>query len=293
MEEITVDCVKDPADYWKILDVMRDAWSMPDYTEAVPPHLLRAAEDNGGLVLAAYTSKGEIVGFVFGIVGRKEGKLYHYSHMLGVRRKYWGRGIGYRLKVSQKEWALKQGFDLVAWTYDPHQGLNANFNFSKLGVICNKFYRDYYGIMKDGINRGLHTDRFKVEWWVKSERVTKRLSGEFRPPRYNDVESLATSVVETFLDGDGVRRISGVKLDVNDDLVLVEVPGDVNELRKKGLRLANEWKLKLRPVFESYFSRGYYATEFISIKEGDERRNFYLLWRAHLAEILGCDVPWR
>lgn len=292
MGRVRIAPVTDPERYWEIMDVMVDAWGMKDYTEAVPAHFLRAIADNGGLVLAAYDGD-RIVGFVLGILAMDErGKLYHYSHMLAVRREYRGKGVGLKLKLAQRDEAIKRGLDLVVWTYDPQQGLNARFNFSKLGVICRKFYPNYYGTMRDEINRGLVSDRFKVEWWVKSPRVVRRISGELPPPNLADVEKVAERVVETREVTAGIRAIESVKLDADSDVVLVEVPGDVGRVRDYSLELANEWRVRLRPVFRSFFSRGYIAVEFITTREKGYRRNFYVLWRAPLGRILAGDVPW-
>ena len=69
--------------------------------------------------------------------------------MLGVKKEYRGTGVAVKLKLAQRKIALSQGLDLVVWTFDPQRGRNANFNFAKLGVICRKFYRNYYGTLRD------------------------------------------------------------------------------------------------------------------------------------------------
>ena len=38
---------------------------------------------------------------------------------MGVAPGYQGRGVGYRLKLAQREAVLDQGIDLITWTYDP------------------------------------------------------------------------------------------------------------------------------------------------------------------------------
>ena len=285
--------VKDPSEYWEIMDVMKDAWGMDDYTEAVPAHLLKAIDDNGG-VLRVAEADGRIVGFVLGFPALKpDGSLYHYSHMVGVRRAYRGRGIALALKLAQREVVLAQGLDLIEWTYDPAQGLNAKFNFAKLGVVCRRYYPNYYGEMRDSINRGMISDRFKVEWWVKSERVKKRVNGELLPPSLEDVRGIADSVFKTVVVNGCIRRVEKVKLDLDSEVLLVEIPGDINEMKRYSLDLANEWKLKLRSVFQEYFSRGYVAVDFISVKVNGCRRNFYVLWKAPLEKILRGEVPWK
>ncbi len=291
-EEVTIGPISEPSRYWEIMDVIRDAWSMPDYTEAVPPHMMKAIEDNGGLILAAFNGEGKIVGFVMGFIGKEGKEYYHYSHMLGVRKEYRGKNVALRLKLAQREWAINQGFKRVVWTYDPHQGLNARFNFAKLGVVCNKFYRDYYGVMKDGINIGLPSDRFKVDWWILSQRVIKRTRGELPSPTFDDVKDMAEEVVKSTINEYGLRVVKSVDIDLRSSILLVEFPGDINILKKSNLKVAIEWKIRLRPVFEEYFKRGYYVVEHITLLEDDERRNFYLLWKASLKDILSGVYPW-
>jgi len=293
MPSITIKAIEDPEKYWEIVDLMIEVWGIKDYREVVAAHMLRAAADNGGLVLAAYKN-GEMIGFIFGIPAIDErGRLYHYSHMLGVKKEYRGTGAALKLKMAQRDFVLRQGLDLVMWTFDPQQGRNANFNFAKLGVICRRFYRNYYGTMRDEINRGLVSDRFKVEWWIKSKRVEKRLSGEFPPPRIEDIEGIAELVVKTREIAPGVRKIEEVILNAEDEILLVEIPANVDRVRDYSLELANDWRLKLRPVFEGYFSKGYIAVEFISHLEKGERRNYYLFWRTPLEEVLDGGKPWR
>ncbi len=75
---------------------------------------------------------------------------------------------------------LAQGIDLITWTFDPLETRNATLNFHKLGAVCNTYFPNLYGDMRDGLNAGLPSDRFQVDWWIASERVAQRLAGE--PP---------------------------------------------------------------------------------------------------------------
>jgi hypothetical protein len=58
---------------------------------------------------------------------------------------------------------------------------NARLNIAKLGAVCNTYIRDYYGTLRDDLNRGLATDRFQVDWWIASRRIETRLTRN-RPP---------------------------------------------------------------------------------------------------------------
>jgi hypothetical protein len=70
----------------------------------------------------------------------------------------------------------KQGLELITWTYDPLLSRNAHINISRLGAVCKTYLRSEYGDMQDGLNAGLPSDRFKVDWWLRSNRVKRRLS---------------------------------------------------------------------------------------------------------------------
>lgn len=276
----------------QIMEVMVDAWSMPDYAEALPPHIMKAILDNGGFIEVAVHG-GRVVGFVLGFIGYDpEFGYYHYSHMLGVRKEYRGRSIALKLKLHQREWCISRGYRLVVWTFDPHQGLNARFNFGKLGVVSRRFYENYYGEIADGINVGLPTDRFKVEWWILSKRVEKRVSGSDAPPSYDEVKDIAQQLIRTERR-DGVRIPTGISPDIPSELVLLEFPGDINSLKAVCFECALRWKHVFREAIQSLLKQGYKVVEHVSLLEGEERRNFYLLTKSPLDEILEGEYPWR
>ena len=151
-------------------------WAMPDERDVIPVHLLLSAQRNGALVLGAF-EQGVLVGLLFGYWGiAAGGKLNHCSHLMGVAPEVQGQGVGYQLKLAQREFALVRGCELVTWTYDPLESRNANLNIHKLGAVCRTYCRDYYGPMEDGLNRGLPSDRFQVDWWIDSERVRERVA---------------------------------------------------------------------------------------------------------------------
>lgn len=291
-QEVQYVVPDDPSLLREIMEVMRDAWSMPDYTEAVPAHVLKALIDNGGFVQAAIVG-GRVVGFVMGFIGyNPQLGYYHYSHMLGVRKEFRGKNIALELKLRQRKWSLERGYKLIVWTYDPHQGLNARFNFGKLGVIARHFYENYYGEIQNGLNVGLPTDRFKVEWWVASKRVEKRVSGQDKPPSFDDVKDLAFMPVETRVES-GARVPVKRKVDFERAIVLLEFPGDVNALKERCFKCALDWKITFREVVQAYLQRGYFVVEHVPLTEEGERRNFYLLYRGELNRILSGEYPWK
>ena len=117
-----------------------------------------------------------MVGFAFSIVGVKDGRPTQWSHMMGVVAEHRRSGLGRALKLAQRERALAAGFDLMEWTFDPLQALNAHLNFAKLGVVCDEYVRNLYGESTSALHRGTPTDRFVVQWRLREPHVERRIS---------------------------------------------------------------------------------------------------------------------
>jgi predicted GNAT superfamily acetyltransferase len=254
-------------------------------SDPIPYTLLRAIQDSGGLVLGAYDDRGEMIGVLVGFLGMKEGRLVHYSHICGVVEEARFRDVGFQLKSEQRRFALSQGLDLVVWTFDPLQGANAYFNLHKLGAVARRYLRNYYGLMEDRLNAGMESDRLLAEWWIRSGRVEASLRGE-RPFRsvgqlLEQGAELATVTEEV---APGLRRLASHALGLKAGALLIEIPESINAIKQRDLGLAIEWRNRTRELFEHYLSRGYVATDLISEKQGEGRRNFYLLERGFRLE---------
>ncbi|MGD9144723.1 MAG: GNAT family N-acetyltransferase [Anaerolineae bacterium] len=253
--------------------LQRRVWVLPDDLEVVPLHLLLTAQRNGGLVLGAFDG-GELVGFLFGFPAYdQDGRPKHCSHMMGVDPDCQGAGIGYQLKLAQREFALAQGLDLVTWTYDPLESRNAYLNIHKLGGVCRTYIRDYYGPLDDGLNSGLPTDRFQVDWWITGDRVERRLAGQVG----ERVGSSALIVNATGQTSDGLLTPGLLALDADQPSLQVETPTDYQAIKAADPALALEWRLAMRQVFEACFATGYTVVDFLSCRTGSGRRSFYIL----------------
>jgi len=292
---IEVRRLKDPEEYRMVTEAEVGVWGVMDYTSVVAHHVLIAADRRGGLVLGAFEKDtGRMVGFVFGFPAiSPDGKLYHYSHMTGVVPEYRYKGLGYILKLMQREYVLKQGLDLIAWTYDPLQSPNARFNIGKLGVVVRKFYINYYGELRDSINIGMPTDRFEAEWWIKSKLVEDKLKGLLRPPTLDTLIKLGGEVVTNVEFSNNLPVLTNYNLDINSKLVLIEIPEDLSKLRSDN-NLLLKWRLGLREIFNRYLNElNYVVVEFISEFVGGFRRNYYILLREGLERILSGELPWK
>lgn len=250
-------------------DTMKKIWEFTD-RDIIPSHVMKPIQDQGGLVLGAFNNT-EIVGVLVGFLGYYKGILHHHSHITGVLNQY--KGIGYQLKQKQREFVLSQGLDLVTWTFDPLQSSNAYFNFAKLGVISTVYHREYYGKMRDGLNKGLSSDRLLVEWWITSKNVLQRVNNTFNQLTLHEIDAEIVNKTKK----DPMRIPGDITLELTHDVLLVEIPSDINAIKTKNIACAQNWRKAIRNIFETYFNKGYTACNVISEVKKGERRTFYVL----------------
>jgi predicted GNAT superfamily acetyltransferase len=272
-------------------NLQRAVWPGSE-TDIVPGHLLITAVHNGGLVVGVFgqsDSESEdvpLVGFVFGFPGlypTPDGpRLKHCSHQLGVHPDYRGRGLGFLLKRAQWQMVRHQGIDRITWTYDPLLSRNAYLNIARLGAVSNTYLRELYGEMRNGLNVGLPSDRFEVDWWVNTERVGRRLSSKSRL-KLDLAHFLAAGaeiINPTQVTQEGTPVPTTMEKDIlageQPTLILVEIPANFQQLRSSDIELARTWRMHTREIFEVLFKAGYLATDFIHLP-GKNPRSFYVL----------------
>ena len=268
---------------YQVEELQRLVWPGSE-TTVVPVHMLRAAVDHGGVVIGAY--EGELlIGFVFGFPGIEETssgpRLMHVSHMAGIHPEYRNRGLGFALKRAQWQFVRQQGGERICWTYDPLLSRNANLNIAKLGAVCNTNIPNYYGEMRDGLNAGLPSDRFRVDWWVNTPRVEKRLSQTSRRSRnlaqYRSAEVKLINPVHEWIAAFPAPPAEMVSIPNPEvGLLLVEIPADFQAMRAVNPQLALSWRVHSRQIFQTCFARGYIVTDF-AFEPGERPRSFYVL----------------
>jgi predicted GNAT superfamily acetyltransferase len=161
------------------VEMQKEVWGFTD-ADLIPLRLFIVAQKIGGQVLGAFDGN-ELVGFALGIPGVRNGRPYLHSHMMAVRIEYRNSGVGRRLKLFQREDALKRGFELVEWTFDPLEIKNAYLNLERLGAIARRYNINQYGTTASPLHGGLPTDRVVAEWWLRSKRVETLLGSGVRP----------------------------------------------------------------------------------------------------------------
>jgi predicted GNAT superfamily acetyltransferase len=252
-------------------------WGYTDTEDVVPAPLLMVSIRRGGILLGAFDDRGQMKGFVYSMPAVKDGRLTQWSHMLGVSPDARMTGLGRQLKLAQREHALRMGIDLIEWTFDPLQALNAHFNFTRLGVVVEDYEPDFYGASTSPLHQGTPTDRFVAQWRLTAPHVERRLSAGTAPMMRDS--SVMTAVLvnpsttagewlepgESRLDQSAMRRL------------LVEIPTTFSDMQARRPELALAWRMATREIFQTYLSRGFRVVDFLLAREAG--RGQYLLAR--------------
>lgn len=282
-------------------ELQRVVWRLDDL-DVTPSHVLLTFAKNGGVVLGAFVVSGgreHMVGCVFGFIGTREGlyapeapaqvKLKHCSHQLGVLPEWQSRGVGYALKLAQREAVRSQALRLITWTYDPLESRNANLNIAKLGAVCDTYIPNLYGELRDDLNRGLPTDRFQVDWWIASKRVETRLSRR-RPPLTRALYQRAGTRIlnEATFDERGLPVPPDAIQPLRDDRALVEFPALFQDVKRLDTQLALAWREHTRAIFQPAFAAGFTVTDMLYERDVAPRA-FYVLTRTESSEASPAD----
>src|SRR5262245_33561531 len=118
---ITVRRAETIADYRACQDAQRRAWGITDPGYLVTVATLVGANRHGGVVAGAFLPTGEAVAMSFAFLGRIEARLCLYSQLTGVVPGYQSRGLGFTIKIFQRDFARAEGIERIAWAFDPLQ----------------------------------------------------------------------------------------------------------------------------------------------------------------------------
>jgi predicted GNAT superfamily acetyltransferase len=191
--------------------------------------------------------------------------------MLAVLEPRRAKGVGYALKLAQRAQAIDAGVRLVRWTFDPLIARNAHFNLGKLGVVADRFERNYYGEMTDALNRGDRSDRLVARWEVDREPAPRAV------PRLPE-RPLVTAVGPP----DAPRPEPTAERPDAEHAWSVAVPWDHAALRGSEPELARAWRDAVGDALESAISAGLVAGAFVS--DRGERTARYVLASAEAVD---------
>ncbi len=250
-------------------------WEFADAEDVVPPALLIVSIKRGGLLLGAFDDTGALKGFVYSMPASKDGRTTHWSHMLAVAADARAGGLGLRLKLEQRTHALDAGIDLIEWSYDPLQALNAHLNFARLGVVVEEYEENLYGDSTSPLHDGTPTDRFIAEWRLTAPHVERRL-GAPQMPRLRDAAIMSAVLVNPSRPiGDWLAPAESIADVVDGRRVLVEIPMSFTDLQRSMPDLALAWRMSTRKIFQTYLARDYRVVDFLLSREAG--RGQYLM----------------
>ena len=252
--------------------IQKEVWG----TLAVGSELMGVTQKYAGVVLGALVKK-QVVGFLYAILGRRHGRLIHWSHMMAVRESFRDQGLGFRMKLAHRKLALAQGIRSICWTYDPLQSRNATLNLARLGVKVEEYIPDCYGRFPSIIEKGLASDRFVGNWRIATAAVEWRVA-QGAPP-FGGVAGLPRAN-KTRIGANGLLENARLHLRLHTPRLLVEIPGDTDTIRCQALKLAIRWRWETRKIFQHYLAAGYGVTSFVPPSEATAGKCFYVLDRA-------------
>lgn len=249
------------ADFRRVVEIEREVWGYTDAEDVVPVPILVITVKRGGILIGAFDEADRMVGFAYSLPGLRNGRPTQWSHMLGVIDRYRNTGLGRRLKLEQRRRALEMGLDLIEWTFDPLQAVNAHLNLARLGVVVREYEENIYGESSSPLHRGTPTDRFVAEWWIRSPRVERCVVAGSDAALGDAETDVMPAAIRTRPAGPWVDCVS-VDVGLEAPRVAVEIPMGFSEMLARAPELGQRWRLATRKVFTSYFGRGYQAVDF-------------------------------
>lgn len=270
-KKVVIRALDTQRDFERLVHLQRAVWNHPD-VDLTPAHQFCVSSRMGAILLGAFVGR-EMAGFVYSFPAVFRGKTCQHSHLLAVLPEFQGYGIGKALKWAQREEALKRGYDVLTWTFDPLQTRNANLNLQALGAVSRTYFPNFYGLTPAlCLGPGIPTDRLLIEWPIRAGRVKGRAGARAKRPCY-DPERLPKVLARRAGEEGTFAPPGRPRLGLDDPVLLVEVPRDIKALAFR-CDLIAAWQAGLRRVLHHYFARGYCAGHFIF---GD--RAFYVLVR--------------
>jgi predicted GNAT superfamily acetyltransferase len=268
-----------PEEFRQVEEVEQAIGGAEAASSALPVPLLRALQDNGGLVLGAFADI-YLAGFTASLIGWDGATLYHYSHRTAVRPEYQNHHLGFELMAFERDEVLKLGLGEIRWTFDPLQSRAAWLSVHRLGARPDRYYPHYYGQLADSANRGLETDRVRAVWGIATPPVEARISGRYPTPeedrrRWAD----SSAIVETEPGETGIRVPTAVGEPTGASAHL-EIPFDLGLVREHEPTALRRWRHAVRDAFRAATDLGYVIDDFSVVSAEHERRSFYFLSHA-------------
>jgi predicted GNAT superfamily acetyltransferase len=268
LPEIEIRRLRSLYEYRECERIQKGVWG----NVGVSSEVLSVTQKYGGVVLGAI-AKGKLLGFLYAFLGRYQGRVVHWSHMLAVEKRHRDKGLGFRIKLAHRKLALQEGIKSVCWTYDPLQSRNAALNIARLGARVEEYLTDCYGRHTSVLEKSLPSDRLVANWQIGSARVAVRLAS----PSCRPLNLKLPRINETRRNKEGFMVNRGISFSFAEPRLLLEIPTNTDEMRVRALKLARQWRLETRRMFRRAFESGCRVVDFVTTGTGGDRRAFYVL----------------
>lgn len=274
---VTIRDLETISDIEPMLRLEKEVWGLDD-ADVTSPTLAVALKSAGSIVVGAFEGP-ELVGFAFAFPSFEHRRIGLHSHMLAVRPSHREHGLGYRLKLAQRERALAIGITEMTWTFDPLRSPNAHLNFSKLGVISDSYRVDFYGPQTSSHLHGNGTDRLWVTWHMADSRVQQRLNGKNGSAEVLDALRHVEPLVR--FNGDGKPAEGDLAGALSRQRIAIEIPRDMDRIEETDKGRARQWRLATRRAFTAALNSGFMVKEFCRSIRGQQGPGAYLLERSY------------
>lgn len=287
MMDLQIRRLKEYDEILTTMPLQRATWGSEEAGGLVPAQMLIHLVRYGGHVLAAYSHK-QLVGFIIGYIGLKDGRIIMASKRMVVRSDFRNLGIAMQLKLAQRELAIEQNIELITWTFSPTMSINAHFNLNKLGGVAKQYDVDVYGI-DTPLSILENSDRLLVEYWVNSKRVRESVERTASTPRRSEKQLDAALVLNPSQDVGMPWRIPGALAAIAavDDQrgeppkkVFIELPTNFAAILAKNPTIASSWQTQLRKLLLQWLNENdYMITGLLQTQETESntQRAFYIL----------------
>lgn len=280
-----------------------EVWGGGDL-DVVPLTILVAMREVGGILVGAFDGD-TMVGFAFAFIGY-ENRLsaihldesagsaaaafnlpgqpriqpVMHSHMLAVKREYRNLDLGRKLKLAQRERALRAGFNVMTWTFDPLQCINAHLNFAKLGVVSDEYKINFYGEQSSSFLHQNGTDRLWLTWPLSSARVNSIVNGV-------EPEGVVVPALTLVLVSEGDAPVMNDQVPTTERPPLaIEIPGNISDIARRDLDLSIRWREATRSAFLKALSQGYLVTEFHRCTRNGIELGYYVLTAQRIEDLV-------
>ena len=212
--------------------LLESVWSArPGDGPATAP-MLHALLHTGGLLPVAEDERGTLVAAAVAFRSTSAPEVLHL-HVVGVAQVAQGEGLGTRMLRRLRAQAAELGLARMTWTFDPLVARNAHLYLRVLGGRVEQYLCDPYGPLEDAINAGQGSDRLAVTWDVEPSRGASGTRPAFE---------VALPALTVSLAG------APEHLPSQGGLVAVEIPSDIEALRRTMPDVARAWRLEIRAI---------------------------------------------